>query len=198
MIKRKDKLIIAALVLLIFAYCVFDIASIYTYGKKDEAQKADVIIVLGAATYEGELSAVYRERLNHGILLYRSGYSDKIIVTGAVAKGNTISDAQAAKSYVIENGIPEKDVILEESSTVTLENMEYSKAIMDEYKMKTAIIVSDPLHMKRSMLLAKKQEIAAFSSPTKTSRYQTVKTKLPFLLREFVLYEGYKVYFIFK
>jgi len=198
LIKRKAKLIIAALVLLIFAYGVFDFVSIYTYGKKDEVQKADVIIVLGAATYEGELSAVYRERLNHGILLYRSGYSDKIIVTGAAANGNTVSDAQAAKNYVLKNGIPEKDVILEDSSTVTLENMEYSKAIMDEYKMKAAIIVSDPLHMKRSMLLAKKQGIAAFSSPTKTSRYQTVKTKLPFLFREFLLYEGYKAYFIFK
>lgn len=68
---------------------------------------------------------------------------------------------------------------------------------MDAEGLSNAIIVSDPLHMKRSMLMAKDYEIEALSSPTPTTRYQTLKTKLPFLAREVFFYVGYQIYKIF-
>ena len=57
----------------------------------------------------------------------------------------------------------------------------------------TALIVSDPLHMKRAMLLAKDAGIDCSSSPTTTSRYISLKSKLKFLCREVFYYTGYKI-----
>ena len=71
------------------------------------------------------------------------------------------------------------------------------KEIMESEDLSTAILVSDPLHMKRSMMMAKDYKIEAFSSPTPTTRYQTTRTKLPFLARETFFYVGYQIYRIF-
>ena len=66
-----------------------------------------------------------------------------------------------------------------------------------ENDLETAIIVSDPLHMKRAMLMAKDYDIKAYSSPTSTTRYKSLKTKIPFLMREEFFYLGYCITRIF-
>ena len=65
---------------------------------------------------------------------------------------------------------------------------------MEENGYETAIIVSDPLHMKRAMLLAEDAGISAYSSPTPSTRYISLRTKIPFLARETLYYIGYKWY----
>lgn len=178
----------------ILLYIGGNLLSIYLYSFKDEKQDADVAIVLGAATYYDEVSPVYRERLNQGIRLYIDGYVDKVIVTGGFGAGNAHSDAYTAKQYVVSQGVPEEDILLEETSSITQENLENAKVIMEENGMTTAIIVSDPLHMKRAMLLAKDAGIESYSSPTETTMYQSLETKVPFALRELFFYVGYKWY----
>lgn len=69
---------------------------------------------------------------------------------------------------------------------------------MDNNAYQSAIIVSDPLHMKRSMVMAKDHGIKAFSSPTPTTRYVSLESKIPFLVREEFFYIGYKIYRILK
>ena len=164
---------------------------IVNYGKADEKCFCQVAIVLGAATENGEVSPVYRERINHGIWLYNQGYVEYLILTGGTGAGNATSDAVAAKEYAIDMGIPEDSIFIEEHSTITEENLQNAKIIMDENAWSSAIIVSDPLHMKRAMLMAKDFGIEAYSSPTTTSMYKSLKTKLPFLAREEFFYIGY-------
>ena len=65
---------------------------------------------------------------------------------------------------------------------------------MDNNNYKSALIISDPLHMKRAMLLAKDAGIEAYTSPTKTSAYKTWKSTIPFIARETFFYIGYKWY----
>ncbi|MBP3387965.1 MAG: YdcF family protein, partial [Clostridia bacterium] len=72
------------------------------------------------------------------------------------------------------------------------------KIIMDNNSFNTAILVSDPLHMKRAMRMAGDYGIDALTSPTPTSMYRTPKTKLPFLLREEFFYIGYLIVSIFR
>lgn len=195
--KKKRKIVYIVFALFVI-YLFKDILGICLYSRKDETCRADAAIVLGAATHAGEVSPVYRERLNHAVLLYRQEYIDRIIVTGGKGAGSEVSDADAAKRYAISQGIPETDIFAEEFSTTTQENLENSKEIMDAYGMEKALIVSDPLHMKRAMLLAKDAGIEAYTSPTGTSRYKSLKTKIPFLMREVFFYEGYKVYRLAK
>lgn len=199
--KLKKSIILTALlcvVAILISYIAFTAADICNYGKIDEKQPADAAIILGAGTSDGEVSPVYKERINHGIWLYSNNYVKYIILTGGVGDGNTVSDAFTAKQYALSQGVPESAILIEEKSTITEENLEFSKQIMNDCSLKTAIIVSDPLHMKRAMLMAKDYKIDAYSSPTPTTRYETAKTKLPFLARELFFYTGYRIVRLFK
>lgn len=199
---NKRKLIILlsiiAIILAILIGIIATAVSIWNYGKKDEKQSADVAIVLGAALSYNTVSPVYRERINHAITLYNEGYVKYVILTGGTGEGNIYSDAFIAMEYARSKGLPEEAILLEEKSTVTEENIIYSKEIMEQNNLKTAIIVSDPLHMKRAMKMAKNNNLTAFSSPTPTTMYKTTKTQLPFLARELFLYVGYSIISIFK
>jgi len=72
--KAKIFLLIPAL---ISVYIAFNVISICEYSKKNETCNADVAIVLGASTYNGRVSPVYRERIHHAIHLYNDGYVKK-------------------------------------------------------------------------------------------------------------------------
>ena len=198
---RRKKLVIQISLLVVFLIilCVILTAvSIVQYGKSDEKEHCDVAIVLGAATSNGEVSPVYRERINHGIWLYENGYVDYLILTGGTGKGSHVSDASTAKQYAISKGVPEQSLLIEEKSTITEENLEYAKVLMEEHSLDTAIIVSDPLHMKRAMLMAGDYGINACSSPTPTTMYRSSKTQIPFLAREVFFYIGYSIVRLFR
>ena len=192
-ILKYTALTLAAIIL----YSLFCAASIVTYANRDDRAPADCIIVLGAGTDGKTPNPVFRERLNHAITLYREGYADTILLTGGYSPGNAQSDAAIAGLWLESQGIPAEAILLEERSTITQENLQYAKEIMEKEKLSTCILVSDPLHMKRSMMMAKDYEIEAVSSPTPTTRYQTWRSKLPFLARETFFYVGYQVYRIF-
>lgn len=197
---KKIKTKYKVLILLIFFLVIYigkNVFDICAFSAEDQKCRADVAVILGAAAYNGEVSPVYRERINHGITLYEEGYVDRLIVTGGTADQGEESDASAAKKYLLSRGIPEEAVLMEDQSSITQENLENSKAIMEENGYETAIIVSDPLHMKRAMLLAEDAGITAYSSPTPSTRYISLRTKIPFLARETFYYIGYKWYRIF-
>lgn len=182
------------LLALVGTYVLINGVLICAYSTHNETCKADTAIVLGAGTFNGEVSPVYQERLNHAVWLHEQGYVDTIIPTGGIGDGSNQSDASAAKNYLIERGIPEAVIFTEENSSVTQENLINAKAIMDGKNMKTALVVSDPLHMKRAMFLAKSAGLTAYTSPTTTSRYMSAKTQIPFLLREIFFFTGYQWY----
>ena len=197
-VKKIVVLISLLTAFLIVLYTIIASVQIVQYGKLDSKTKCDVAIVLGAATSGEEVSPVYRERINHGIWLYENGYVDYLILTGGVGEGNEKSDAFVAKQYAVENGVPEQAILIEERSTITEENLEYAKSIMDAHSMNTAIIVSDPLHMKRAMRMAADYGITAYSSPTPTTMYRSLKTQIPFLARELFFYVGYSIVRVFR
>ncbi len=184
--KKRNRVLIILLAVLGAAAALLALtaASVVRYADTDETRRADCVIVLGAGTWEGEVSPVFRERLRHAVKLYRAGYAPKIILTGGLDPSNTIPDAEAARRWTEKEGVPQKDVLTEERSRYTHENFVYAKEIMEREGMETALVVSDPLHMKRAMLCARDFGVTAYASPTETSMYQSAGAKLRFLARE--------------
>lgn len=183
---------ILGLFLLLILYIAGNAASIYTYSTKDETRNADTAIILGAAATDEGVSPVFRERINHGIWLYQNGYVKKLIITGGYGEGNLYSDSYIGKQYAIGQGIPEDVILLEEASTITEENLENAIEVMKNNGYDTALIVSDPLHMKRAMLMAQDKGMNAYTSPTRTSMYKGIYEKAKFAAREVFFYIGYK------
>lgn len=176
-------------------FLIYTGLSVYLFSFTNDDIKSDAAIVLGAAAWNGKPSPVLKERINHAIDLYKNEKVDYLIFTGGKAPGEIKSEARTSMEYAIEQGVNENDIIIEEKSNVTKENLEFAikEVKKQNYDFETYILVSDPLHMKRSVLLAKELDLDVKSSPTQTSAYQTLETKLPFFLKEWMYYTGYIV-----
>ena len=166
-------------------------ASIYTYGGVSSDMQADAAVVLGAAVWTKNVSPVFRERINHAITLYRSNKVRKIIFTGGQGSRNEPTEAAAARSYALANGIPAQDILVEQNSHTTYENIFYAKQLVNDNNLKKVLIVSDPLHMKRAMTMASDLGLEAYPSPTPTTKYQSWNSQLREVFRETFYYLGY-------
>lgn len=172
--------------------------SIIEFSHKNELVKADAAIVLGAAAWGDKPSPVLRERINHSIWLYKHGYVKKIIFTGGKGEGAPYAESEVAKEYAIGKGIPKPDILIETKSKITEENLEYAFNISKKHNLKTFILVSDLLHMKRSIVMAHNIGMTVYSSPTQTSVYKSFKSKTTFFFRELFFYEGYLITYPFR
>ena len=168
----------------VLGYFILNAIRIYNYSFIYFETKSDVAIVLGAGTKDGELSPIFKERINHSIYLYKKGVVDKIIFTGGIGKGQMQSDSKIAKSYALNMKVHEKDILIEEKSLYTIENIIEAKRIMDSVELETALLVSDPIHMKRSIMLANYYNIKSKSSPTQTTMYKSFIPKMKQLIYE--------------
>lgn len=186
--KLKVVFAVIAIFLVFIGYLTF---SIWSFGNKSQLVKTDAAIVLGAAVWDEKPSPVLRERINHAIWLYDNNYVDKIIFTGGKGEGNKYSESEVSRDYAIKNDVSSDDILIETKSRITEENIKYAYKIAAEKNLKTFTIVSDPLHMKRAILISKNTGIKAYSSPTPSSVYKTLNSQVPFLLRELFFYTGY-------
>ncbi|MBM6683447.1 ElyC/SanA/YdcF family protein [Collinsella intestinalis] len=182
---------VAALALVILLVTAVRIGA---FGTVDETRPADTAIVLGAAVVGDEPTPVFAARIDHAIDLYWDGLVDTIIFTGARSPEDELSEAEAARHYALARGVPADAILLDEASRITSENIANAAQIMRRYNLESALVVSDPPHMLRSVRMACDAGIDAASSPTPTSRYQTLATQFPFIARETVLYLGYLLF----
>lgn len=193
-VKKALNMGIALIAILIIFIGICNALAIYQFSFKDETHTADCAIVAGAAVKGDVPSLVFQERLNHAASLYRDGYVKKVIVTGGYSNFNALSDAAVARRYLLSLHIPDAAILVEDRSQVTRENLRYAKTIMAMNQLHNALIVSDPLHMKRIMLMARDEGIEAWASPATTSRYRSFSAKTRFLLRETFWYSVYCLY----
>ena len=190
--KRAFKVILILCASLILWFAITGIM-IWKYGHKDFAKESDCIIVLGAAAYHDKPSPVFKERIRHAVSLYDEGKAGVIIFTGGYGDGAAFSESEVGARFAVSEGVDRGSILTEERSRTTQHNLVEAKKLMAANDLTTAIIVSDPLHLKRASAMAKDLDIEAVSSPTPTSRYQSLRTKLGFLVREIYFYNHYMV-----
>ncbi|MFL5383743.1 MAG: YdcF family protein [Longimicrobiaceae bacterium] len=172
------------LLLVLVACWALLVVAIALYGKRDEARRADAIVVLGAAQYNGRPSPVLEARLRHAVDLYRRGLATTLIVTGGQAPGDTVSEAVVSRRWAQKEGVPARSILVTSGMT-TRESMHDVARLMKERGMREAILVSDPFHMLRLKLLAKEMGLRGLTSPTRTSPIsRNPGQERRFLLRE--------------
>ncbi|MGN1401551.1 MAG: YdcF family protein [Bacillus sp. (in: firmicutes)] len=190
---RKVRGFVKLITLIMIIFFAYTACNLYLFSLQNDEEHTDAAIVLGAAAWYGKPSPVLKERLNHAIELYKQGKVDYLIFTGGTADGEIKSEARTSMEYAIEQGVDEKKIIIEEESYMTQENLEFAIKAAEEtgHDFDTYTLVSDPLHMKRAVLLAEEMGLNVQSSPTQTSAYQTMETKFPFFIKEWLYYSGY-------
>jgi len=159
---------------------------IYAYSALSSPVATDVAIVLGAAVWNGKPSPIFQERIQHGIDLYQSGRVGYLIFTGGIGKGDSIAEAEVARLYAIGKGLPAEKLLTETVSHITYGNLYEACQIMKAFKFRNALLVSDPLHMKKAIKIAEDIGIKAYPSPT--TRYRSWRTKSGALAYETLFY----------
>lgn len=149
-------------------------------GQMTKPEPSDVIIVLGAKLIDSKPSTMLRLRLDEAIRLFKADYAPTIIVSGAKGRDEEISEASAMKNYLIDQGIDPRQILIEDQSYNTYQNLIYSQAIMKQHGMENAIIVSNASHIRRSLVLASNLKLHATGSaaPMTDNLYLTVKQYL--------------------
>jgi uncharacterized SAM-binding protein YcdF (DUF218 family) len=193
MMKKKVAKVLLLIIITLTLTVGFIALRIYSYRNATSNVRADAAVVLGAAMWGAELSPVFRERVNHVLELYRSGRVRKIIFTGGQGNNGEPTESSAARRYAVENGVPEDDILIEEDSHSTYENILYAKRVADAHRLRRVLIVSDPMHMKRAMAMANDLGMEAYPSPTLTTKYQSARSQLGLLAHETYYYIGYLI-----
>lgn len=175
-------------ILILLIWFAYHCVAIYRYAQQYDDTPSDVAIVLGAGARNGVVSPVFRERINQAVKLWKSNKVKYIILTGGYGKNQTISDSKTAKNYALSQGVNKVYILIEEKSKITFLNLLYAKKIMRKHQLKTALLVSDPYHMKRAMHMCQALGINSKPSPTQTSMFRSWQTKLKFLLYEAFFY----------
>lgn len=160
---------------------------IWDQSRNDEVHAADVIVVLGAAQYDGEPSPVLKARLDQAAYLYEEDLSDTVIVTGGKRPGDRFTEAGVSEDYLsTQHAIPETDIMQEQEGSTTLESLEAVREIAVEEGLDTALLVSDPMHSERIKRMASdlgfEEAYASWASYERLNRSRETKAKE--LLRE--------------
>ena len=129
-------------------------------------------------------SPVFEERLRHAAELFGSGRVEWIVVTGGVGQGDTLAESEAGRDWLIGAGVPADRILIETKSRTTKQNLVLVRPLLAEHSLIRVLLVSDPLHMRRATRMARDLGLDAHPSPTRTSRFRTLRSQLPMLLRE--------------
>lgn len=166
------RLVYAVALLLVAVWASFVVA-IIDAGRLDQAFSADAIIVLGAAQYEGRPSPVLKARLDHAAALWNRGLAPRMIVTGGRGVGDTTSEAAVGMRYLVQHGVPLDSISMDTEGLTTSESMVAARRVLNSKSYPTVLIVSDPFHMLRLAILARRLHMVPLLSPTRTSPIST-------------------------
>jgi uncharacterized SAM-binding protein YcdF (DUF218 family) len=156
---------------------------------REEAQPADVILVLGAAEYRGRPSQVFRARLDHALELYDRKLAPQIMTTGGAGGELVFTEGGVGRSYLIGRGVPPEAIIVETEGESTVHSTTLACEIMRRMGLNSAIVVSDGYHIYRVKQMLESRGLKAYGSPRKErnpeplrDRWNYVKQAVGYLL----------------
>jgi len=160
---------VAVLVALLLGYYLITLWQVWSTGRSEQARPVDAIVVMGAAQYDGRPSPQLAARLDQVVEIWPDDNASLVVVTGGNQPGDRFTEAEASAAYLIERGIPESAILLENAGSDTIDSLERVAVILDERGLDTVLIVTDPYHALRSRMVAEEQGLTAYVSPTDTS-----------------------------
>ena len=165
---RYVVLTIAGLCLLCIAALAVLCFKIDYYGRRDLAQPADAIVVLGAKVLpDGQPGPDLRTRTQHAVGLYRAGMAPRLVCSGGVS-GDLTSAAAVCKAFAVALDTPQEAVFLADGSANTEEDARQVAVVMKEHGWRSAIVVSHPLHVYRASLFFEREGLTVYTSPMTT------------------------------
>ncbi len=167
-----------AAVLAVVLYVGGTFSSIRVVGKQTASTKADVIVVMGAAQYDGTPSPMLEARLAHALELYKSGYASRIAVTGGKQSGDRFTEAATSRRWLKDRGVPVENIFGEATGRSTWESLKNLAPILREQGIQRVIVSTSAWHVQRSALTMRElgfTVIASGAPSTTPDTYRELK-----------------------
>ncbi|MEG8947111.1 YdcF family protein [Rosettibacter firmus] len=168
-------------VLIIITFSIFYVWNLKEYReKKFITERYDYALIPGAAVWKKEKpSPIFEARIRKAFELYQEKKISKIILTGSNAPGE-LSEAETAFKYLVRLGVKVDDMIIENKTSTTTEQVRYLKSISNQLDNKKILIISDSFHLPRLMEMCKffDLEASAIASNYRLSFSKTVYYRL--------------------
>lgn len=158
------KVIVAAFLI---SFVVIEGLIIYN-GSKTDDEKVDYLVILGAGLWGETPSLSLKQRLDESLDFIRKNPDTKIVLSGGMGPGETITEAEAMKRYLEERDVDSRLLIKEEKSTDTRENLQFTKELLKKLDGKEKVkicLVTNNFHMFRAKLLAKSCGFEVYGQP---------------------------------
>jgi uncharacterized SAM-binding protein YcdF (DUF218 family) len=155
------------------------LVSILAFGSADQADTADVIIVLGAGLRsDNRPGPALIRRAAQGAELWQRGLAPQIICAGGLGLRRTRSEAEACAELLREAGVPDSAIIREDRSRSTEENALYTAEIMQANGWQRALVVSDGYHLLRAHWLFNQVGVTNITSPAQSPPLGNLTTSI--------------------
>ena len=173
--KSFFKKLVAACLLISFFYVGFLHYKIVENAKMTVPDNADYLIILGARVKGTVPSLALRYRIDHAAMYLKANPDTIAIASGGKGPGEDISEAESIKRELIQHGIEESRIRLEDQSTDTYENIRFSKKFIPE-EAKSGLIVTNDFHIYRAKMIADHEELVMDGLPAKTPIQAVIKS----------------------
>lgn len=166
---RSALRIAAAISLALFLFLTISFFSFRSSWTNDSQQSADVIIVMGAAQYDGVPSKLLEVRLQQGLEVWKSGRAPLIALTGGKRDGDRFTEAATGKRWLTDRGVPSSAIVSEEVGRSSWESLSELAPVLQSNQVGKAILVSSYWHVQRSELILMELGFVTDSSPVPVS-----------------------------
>ena len=134
----------------------------------------DAVVILGAGLVRGDqIPLVLRHRLDTALAYLQDNENTVAVVTGGLGAQATVTEAYAMGQYLLERGIAPQRIILEDKSTSTMENLNFSRILLDEkfgLDNYSIVLVTNDFHLPRSRMLARRAGLVGEGLAAPTQR----------------------------
>ena len=181
--------VISFILLLIIVIPLYVAGNIWYTAKNTTAEKSDVILVMGAAQFDGRPSEVLLARLNQAKSIFKAGLAPRIYTVGGGAPGDRTTEAAASKAWLIDNGISKTNVLAIAKGRDTLSSTKSYVEQMRKSNFASVVIVTDPYHCYRAIKMAKDRGIKPTCSAVESG--PAANSGIKYLARETGAYLAY-------
>lgn len=167
-LRRKDapiitnallrRIVCTIVIITVSSFVLVEGVIIYNSHGQDDV-RTDFLIILGAGINGDRVSLTLKERLEKGIGYLNKYPGTTVIVSGGQGPGETVTEAEAMRRYLIAAGIEPGRIIMEDKATSTMENFLYSKEILGKEEIRDTghiMVITNDFHMFRAKMLAKR------------------------------------------
>ena len=181
--------VISFILLLVIVIPLYVAGNIWCTAKNTTAEKSDVILVMGAAQFDGRPSEVLLARLNQAKSIFKAGLAPRIYTVGGGAPGDRTTEAAASKAWLIGNGISKTNVLAIAKGRDTLSSTKAYVEQMRKSNFASVVIVTDPYHCYRAIKMAKDRGIKPTCSAVESG--PAANSGIKYLARETGAYLAY-------